>query len=571
MSGCPYCGHDKFKIKITMSGGAAADPAIECEKCGRKLRPDQIRKEEPAPAPAPAPAATAPKPSEPIPERERSDVLLAMATPDLYRHNPFRVTGLRVTATQREMARQADKLKMFEKLGTPPAAASLGLPLDPPPNIETIREAMERLRDPEKRLVDELFWIWPMPGANDDALDYFNSGHVAKAADMWRREEDGPNRDVARHNLAVLQHARLIESDSASEKEWKESLAHWLKLVNEGVFWSRIATRIAELDDPRLTTGTARRLRLTLPLALLSFNATLAVQAAERGDFDRAKRQRDIVLSSGFPQEAIDEALSSAVTSVRDRLQTLCKAADAESDADPEHADKIVERLIEQTRPLRQVIIAVLPAGNPTRIGALDEVALKALGCQIVFGNKTEQWPVCADLLKKILEIAFSESARSRIQQSIDTVNKNIEVSTCWFCGDGRAVTEASAEVKMYGNVQRTPTWQGTRVTWNYGTVPVPRCANCKKVHKSSGDKPFALGCLGSLIGIGSCIAMAQNAHGDPFPVIIGLLFIIISIVGGVIWNKSLLGGIKSESAKNQHPVVLEKRKNGWMFGERPA
>ena len=410
MSGCPYCGHDKFQVSISLTPGGNADAAsLTCSKCGRSFTLEQVgpNESEPAPAASPASAAAVSAPPELIPEGERSEVLLSMATPDMYRRNPFRLTGLRVTATPRELARQADKLKMFEKLGTPPAPASLGLPLDPPPDAEAIREAMQRLQDPEQRLIDEVFWIWPMPGG-DEALELFNGGDADAAAEIWRQAGDGPDRDVARHNLAVLHHARALESESTPEREWTEIFAQWKSLLNEEAFWSRIAARIRELDDPRLTTGTARRLRHTLPLALLLFNARLAVYAAERGEMVRAKQQRDIALASGFDSDMISEALVAAVTPIRDRLQTLCKAADAESDADPAHADQVVERLLEQTRAPLQALAVTLPQENPTRTGGFDQVALKALGCQIVYGNKTEQWAVCARLLGRIMAIPVS-------------------------------------------------------------------------------------------------------------------------------------------------------------------
>ncbi|HUP65884.1 MAG TPA: hypothetical protein VM557_11460 [Thermoanaerobaculia bacterium] len=570
MNGCPYCGHDEFRIEISLSGGAAADAGITCGKCGRKLTREQIMPAEPPAPPPPPPPAVAAALREPVPERERSDVLLSMATPDIYRRNPFRVTGLNVTASQREMARQADKLKMFERLGTAPTSSASGLPLDPPPDTETIREAMQRLQDPEKRLVDEIFWIWPLPGGSDEALDSFNSGDAKKAEDLWRREDDGPNRDVARHNLAVLHHARLVESDSASERDWKEVLDHWRTLITQEALWSRLTIRTREIDDPRLTTGTVRRLRLTLPLALLSFNARLAAEAAERGDFDRAKRHRDIVLASGFDQETIDEALSMSVASLRERLQTLCNAAGAESDAEPARGHKIAKKLLEQTLPLRLAIMAVLPSDNPTRIGALDEVALKALGCEIIFGNKTEQWQPCAELLPKVLEIAVSESARTRIQREVDAVKTNNELSKCWFCGVGKARSEHAAEVKMYGNVQHTQTWEGTRTTWNHGAIPVPRCEACKSRHLSAADKAMSTGCLGSLLGVGSCIGMVNvdALSNTPLPGVVGITIITVSIVAGLVWKRAALAGVKGEGAAKKHSSVLAKKKEGWVIGE---
>lgn len=87
--------------------------------------------------------------------------LIAASTKDLFRHNAFRITGLAVDATAREVIRHADKLKMLLELGQEPHAKNNAHPLDPPPTIDEIREAIQKIKDPEKRLIDEFFWFWP--------------------------------------------------------------------------------------------------------------------------------------------------------------------------------------------------------------------------------------------------------------------------------------------------------------------------------------------------------------------------------------------------------------------------
>ncbi len=43
--------------------------------------------------------------------------LLEAATPELFRANAFRITGLAVDATTREITKHADRLKIMEELG----------------------------------------------------------------------------------------------------------------------------------------------------------------------------------------------------------------------------------------------------------------------------------------------------------------------------------------------------------------------------------------------------------------------------------------------------------------------
>jgi hypothetical protein len=82
-------------------------------------------------------------------------LLLKAATPDLYRRNAFRLTGLPVTASTREVARQADKLKMLADLGGQAAQHLAVVPGMTPPTPEEVREATQRLKDVEARALDE--------------------------------------------------------------------------------------------------------------------------------------------------------------------------------------------------------------------------------------------------------------------------------------------------------------------------------------------------------------------------------------------------------------------------------
>src|SRR2546421_7153005 len=102
-----------------------------------------------------------------------AELLSQAARPDLYRINAFRVAQLHAGATPRELTRKLERIKMLAKLGGPAQEPAGPLPLQPAPDLETMRAALERLRDPEVRLLDEFFWFWPqdfVAPAQDAAL-----------------------------------------------------------------------------------------------------------------------------------------------------------------------------------------------------------------------------------------------------------------------------------------------------------------------------------------------------------------------------------------------------------------
>ncbi len=86
--------------------------------------------------------------------------LLDRCTSQLFRTNAFRVLGLPIDVGIREITRHADKLqKMAEFGGASGLEKHHVQALVPPPTAEEIREAAQRLKDPEQRLIDEFFLV----------------------------------------------------------------------------------------------------------------------------------------------------------------------------------------------------------------------------------------------------------------------------------------------------------------------------------------------------------------------------------------------------------------------------
>jgi tetratricopeptide (TPR) repeat protein len=546
---CPRCGSEDTSLSISIKlGSGGSDPGlsidrITCKSCGFDLPLGGLSgpaaqallgamgTAQAASAPASAPASHAPTPPplprdfEPItvagpgapavavPEETssaldalpaasgESDILLEIASPEIYRRNAFRVTGLSLDASTRDLDRASEKLRMLEKFGGGAPRSGGPLPLDPPPGADQLREAVQRLHDPEGRLVDELFWFWPEELGRsqlDAALAALGRGDLPAAERAWKdREREGTVASISTHNLAVLAHAQALDLElggsdgnartSERDRLWREALRRWLVVLREQAFWERVEARVRELDDPRLTRGSVLRMRSTLPKALLAISAQLALAAAEHGDLDNARRHVEHMRSAGFDSALVDEALRSVLEPQISRLRMLAKRAEEEGDADPEHADEHARRLMEQAPPLLAVVDALLEPGHPARATIHDEVALHLLGCQITHGNKTGEWSKSIGVLLPALDIVEGDAARTRIDQNLTVVRGNEELravwGTCWFCKEERPAESAAINVNMFGEVERTPTFQGTRITWRKGTIGVPRCAKCEESH----------------------------------------------------------------------------------------
>lgn len=387
-------------------------------------------------------------------DAEAQALLCEAATPDLYERNGFRVLELPVDATSRDIHRRKQMLEMAAGNGVPaPPGPAPCFPLDPPPDEFAVREAVQRLGDPERRLVDEFFWFWPHEqgqSRSDQALQHLAQGRHEEAAQVWTQQE--VNRSVGHvstHNLAVLHHLLALEwekrvrDNEASPEEqakiahlWNHAFRRWQKLLDEEGFWSRLTSRVRELEDPRLTAGSVRRIRAALPAALLSINARLALQAVTKGKNGTAARLVEVIRGSGFPEDAIREGLRQAVEPARNRIKALCRVAEQAAETDPVHADTACEQLLDAALPLLAGLDCLLPEGDPTREVAHDDVAEQALHCQVAFAKKTHQWRRSAQLLERAALVAASASVAKKLQENLAIVRSEAETGND-FCGDG--------------------------------------------------------------------------------------------------------------------------------------
>jgi hypothetical protein len=370
-----------------------------------------------------------------------ADLILSAVGPDLYRVNAFRVAQLPVSATLRDVTRRLERIKMEAKLGSVARAPSGPLPLKPAPDLEVVRQSVERLHDPEQRLLDELFWFWPEQwGADDPALAALARGDLATARKTWQEAvKRVPPGAVSQHNLAVLAHALALDLEQRAgppgqslagylvrlrDQCWNDALNHWRGVLANEDFWLRLRERIQALNEPQLTPDLADAIRAQLPAALLGINAQLAVRAAEEGKGEEAQRHQRLLCHSGLEEGAIDSALRRALKPVRERIKCLCQTA-----------------------------------AGPTQ---------------------TENWLAALQLYERVAALPVRDLDRGTLQADVALVQDRV----CWFCRRRLGEAANAAVVWLHGRLTRTRTAQGESVHWQRYVVDVPRCWYCFQEHR---------------------------------------------------------------------------------------
>lgn len=512
--------------------------------------------------------------------------LLEACTPHVYSQNAFRITGLLVNASPRDIKRRIDDLKAAHEIDDAEGEHTHAFALNPPPSMEQIQESAKKLHDPERRIIDEFFWFWPYrwdAGHDDPALSALLRGDTDVAFKVWKDGLQSPaatEHAVSKHNLAVMYHLVALDAEQSfitSEKPalpqniermaneyWHMCFRGWEELTDDEAFWSLITERIRMIDDPRLTTGYSRSIRKTFPEAFDRINAALAIKYAANHKYEMARKHLAYMNETHQGLDDVDATVSHILKPFEVRVNSAVEKALADSKKEPAQAAVCAKELIAATKEPLSIVKNLLDQSHSIRSGLFEQVTDACFTCLIAYGNETTDWPTCISLLKATEEIAVTSEAKEKIRQNIAVAQSNqdrkILMGKCWFCKKNKPSEAATLEVPMYGDVTRTPSITGTNIEWRKATISVPRCDTCKQAHSKIG---------GAWAG-----AAAGAAAGTAVMPVVGSIigFFAGMAIGRQIDSKMRLPeGVAPESNKSEFPAVKEALSRGWAFGEKPS
>lgn len=366
-------------------------------------------------------------------------ILTGVAAPDLYRGNAFRLSGLPVDASARDVRRRVTELEAGERLGaewTPPP--SPGRP-SPGPDRAEVHRALQHLRDPARRIVDELFWLWPMPDGGiggDDLLE---------TATVWAEAVDGDDpaaRAVALHNRAVVAHAKAVEVNITDDKHavrWRRAYERWRLAIAEDACWNHLRERVEAIGDPRLSSVDVDTLRDRLPHALLTLHARLAVAAALKNP-GGGRRHLKALHRSGFDERLIDTVLRAAVETHAGHVRTSVERLRADRLDGEDHQETVTHALAVADGEDLRVLRTILGEEDDLAGGVADELASAIRECVVaeINGTREDHPSVRAEIvrgnlahLEAALDLAVGVNTTTHIEQDLAVVLNNLVVAMC--------------------------------------------------------------------------------------------------------------------------------------------
>ena len=378
------------------------------------------------------------------------DLLFTLAIPEIYRANAFQQLGLPITASIRELAKQKQIIDICLKTDAPlPKSIKKSIVKNNDLDPAIILEATQNLQNPLFRIVEEIFWFWPLELKNegdDPSITSIFEGHPEHALAFWEKcLQKEKYCATAEHNLAVYHHIQALETylgNGYSAEQSNEihennrtAFLHWGNALKLDQFWQVLTQRIKAISDPRLTNLTLEEIKPALTTSLTIIQARLIIFLAEKGQTAEAKKESGIISTFGFEKKSIETALDRALSVLSVRTNTLTKKMEEQVKNDPIKGSTFLKGFINQANAVITVLDLFKESPKiKTEIG--DQIADSGIRSLDIFSNKVQDWEQSVEIAKSIQGFANSYSLKQKVADRIKQYDEAVKWNNQW-CAKG--------------------------------------------------------------------------------------------------------------------------------------
>ena len=359
---------------------------------------------------------------------------------DLIHRNPFRILGLSVDATERDITKRISDLETAAEFGK-----NVSYDTDFPflsnfeRTPETIREAASRIESAEGRFLYSLFWFWKNNVCDELALDVLKGGNVDKALSLLESQFKSDVNDdklySSAKNLAILYMAISRESGSYDFEKFSKGFI-WAGKVLDANLLEAYAHHIA-----------GKNFMLEKQKVISSFIdeviKTLSPQIDKPGGI---ALPQFISKFSTFPEESRRQISSKLLRKHIKKIEDAIESSETARKKSPDHADKTGEDLYKNTVNDLKVLSEVLTSSSFEYQSLADKLAEEIADCSVGYynhhlNNDTDIDP--GDNSPRLARYAYSIAVGMKIKKRLD---EGIPVIEKWV--NGKAARNKQQRIK---------------------------------------------------------------------------------------------------------------------------
>ena len=345
---------------------------------------------------------------------------------DFITNNSFRILGLPVTASKRDIFGRVEEIDTFTAIGQfPEYDSDIRILGDVARDKEATNYAQRALDTKTSKLADVVAWFWAFSELDKLALRAINQGDVDKARTVWSASSQQLD-TYHRKNLATLESILIITDPLNEGEHLKSSIKYWGEFIKSG----DLLNYISKCDKELIENGNNAEVVSSLNqyfnhLATPIFNKLIA-----NNDLDKIRRIHE-TLKGSLPQSVITDVREKYSTKIASIIDNLCSAYVNINVGDD--YDKLFKETINFCEVIKTPFELLKLTNDYFIIESYgDKIGSLMLDSAIDYGNKTKQWTNSLKLCEISRSFIVGTALKERCENNLNIVKKNVEGEKIW-------------------------------------------------------------------------------------------------------------------------------------------
>ena len=446
---------------------------------------------------------------------------------DLLTNNAFRMLGISITASKREILKRVEEIETFVAIGQSPKfktdfdfIGELGR------NKENIKNALQVLENPKTKLLHLLSWFWVLDDFDNLAIEQLNEKNIDSATKIWSQNQNSHHKK----NLAVLQNILALHDPSNDYVYLNSSVKYWADFISS----VDVAISVSRFDQEIVKRYTNTEVSDILVDYFDRLIRPFLEKWRNENDLLKIKKFFFSLNRSSLPPKIITNIKEGYLEPLSTKIDKLCDGFSNSGGSDD------YEKLYRDTTTFHQNVEPLYAQIKSSEDDFViehygDKIGNIILNNSIDYGNKSEQWQKSKDLCTIADSYIVGTLLRERFESNIKIISKNATGERTW--GNLKPISEAPGlgtfngiGSKLYGHSnydEESKSYETTRyfVMLYVPIFPIDRYRvidQSNNVYRFLGKVPFrpfdkwhlAIAILASLIFLFNI--MSENTHNTP-------------------------------------------------------
>lgn len=331
---------------------------------------------------------------------------------DIIVNNPYRVTDLLPTSSERDSQRQKQKLATFAKIGKE-LPAQHDFPFLPAiqRSEANIQAAFSELEQNHNKVMSSIFWFISVNQFDEMALQYLQTGDVAKAKKIWHRLLSG--KGLQNHSFTSLNnYSTYILAASAAPAALKKAISLKMTFIKSTLFEALVYKIVDETYD----FNKKKIQEDCIDLIVESFRTNDYSLSDLIDLFSSCKPDVQEYLKKKFSLEPIHS------------IESLIEETERKRKQEPENAYEYGFYLYHTTEKDVELLKALLDRSSFKYIALMDQLATELKCCALEYLDNTtsgRRYELALKILDDAKSLAESDELKKQIIENIEVVTEN--------------------------------------------------------------------------------------------------------------------------------------------------